>query len=249
MRSATTTHGNAGDALPSARLHRLASPAPSLRPACAQPAPSSPLTRPRASLLDRCSRSGMICPAMYGAMAANLHLPYWVVTGHGGYGTPMVADLAQLRSVFDEALQTVVAMRLLSHRHGSGVGAGTGGTGGGRDVGNIERLSGSAGFAASTPVGCGDVAPLSQGRTSALDDTAGSGGAASNSWPCSWRSQTAPASERLRCRRARQELGCPHLPSPKVGRCPGRACSLAQWRAAFAVIAIQLLGKRKSHLS
>ena len=90
---------------------------------------------------------------------------------------------------------------------------------------------------------------LSQGRTSALDDTAGSGGAASNSWPCSWRSQTAPASERLRCRRARQELGCPHLPSPKVGRCPGRACSLAQWRAAFAVIAIQLLGKRKSHLS
>ena len=114
------------------------------------PAPSSPLTCPRASLLDLCSRSGMICPAMYGAMAANLSLPYWVVTGHGGYGTPMVADLAQLRSVFDEALQTVVAMRLLNHRHGSGVGAGTGGTGGGRDVDNIERLSGPAGFAIAT---------------------------------------------------------------------------------------------------
>lgn len=56
--------------------------------------------------------SFMACPAMYAAMAANLHLPYWVVTAAGGYGTPMKADLRQLRSAFDEALQTVHAMRV-----------------------------------------------------------------------------------------------------------------------------------------
>jgi len=50
---------------------------------------------------------GMQCPAMYAAMATNLHLPYWVTTGAGGYGTNMVADLKQLRAAVGHALRVV----------------------------------------------------------------------------------------------------------------------------------------------
>ena len=68
---------------------------------------------------------GMFCPAMYAAMAANLHMPYWVVTGSGGYGSPMRADLPQLRSAAGEALETIASARAARHgadRVGSGVG-------------------------------------------------------------------------------------------------------------------------------
>ena len=47
---------------------------------------------------------GMACPAMYAAMAVNLHLPYWVVTGAGAYGTSMAANLTQLGSAAAQAL-------------------------------------------------------------------------------------------------------------------------------------------------
>ena len=46
----------------------------------------------------------MNCPAMYAAMAVNLNLPYWVVTGSGTYISGMQADLTQLRAAVDEAL-------------------------------------------------------------------------------------------------------------------------------------------------
>ena len=31
---------------------------------------------------------GMLCPAMYAALGANLHLPYWIVSARGGYASP-----------------------------------------------------------------------------------------------------------------------------------------------------------------
>ena len=46
----------------------------------------------------------MACPAMYAAMAINLHLPYWVVTGAGSYGSQMHANLTQLMSAALQAL-------------------------------------------------------------------------------------------------------------------------------------------------
>ena len=68
--------------------------------------------------------SGMTCPSMYGAMAANLHMPYWVILGEGGYSSPMRADLVQLSKAAKGALATIVAL----HRgHGKGAdGAGRG---------------------------------------------------------------------------------------------------------------------------
>ena len=48
----------------------------------------------------------MLCPSMYAAMAANLGLPYFVTTGAGGYGTPMLADVPQLQLAFTQALRT-----------------------------------------------------------------------------------------------------------------------------------------------
>ena len=48
---------------------------------------------------------GMACPAMYAAMATNLHLPYWVVTGVGNYATEMKADLRQLTDAVTQALR------------------------------------------------------------------------------------------------------------------------------------------------
>ena len=68
---------------------------------------------------------GMKCPAMYAAMAANLHLPYWVVTARGGYQTPMMADLAQLRLAVGQALATMRALR--SSRGISGISSSSGG--------------------------------------------------------------------------------------------------------------------------
>ena len=62
---------------------------------------------------------------MYGAMAANLHMPYWVILGEGGYGSPMRADLVQLSKAAKGALATIVAL----HR---GHGKGAGGAGRGR---------------------------------------------------------------------------------------------------------------------
>ena len=67
----------------------------------------------------------MKCPAMYAAMAANLHLPYWVVTARGGYQTPMMADLAQLRLAVGQALATMRALR--SSRGISGISSSSGG--------------------------------------------------------------------------------------------------------------------------
>ena len=49
----------------------------------------------------------MLCPAMYGAMAVNLNLPYWVITAHGTYTSGLRADLAQLRGAVDQALKVV----------------------------------------------------------------------------------------------------------------------------------------------
>ena len=52
---------------------------------------------------------GMACPAMYAAMATNLHLPYWVVTGAGGYASEMRVDLEQLSTAVGQALRAVFA--------------------------------------------------------------------------------------------------------------------------------------------
>jgi len=41
-------------------------------------------------------QSRMACPPMYGMMGAALGLPYFVVTGSGGYTTPIEADLPQV---------------------------------------------------------------------------------------------------------------------------------------------------------
>jgi len=49
----------------------------------------------------------MLCPAMYGAMAVNLNLPYWVITAHGTYTSGLRTDLAQLRAALDQALALV----------------------------------------------------------------------------------------------------------------------------------------------
>ena len=54
---------------------------------------------------------GMACPAMYAAMAVNLHLPYWVVTGRGGYGTEMHANLTMLAAAATQALQVAYGAR------------------------------------------------------------------------------------------------------------------------------------------
>lgn len=73
---------------------------------------------PNTAVIEICydSTAGMACPAMYAAMATNLHLPYWVVTGEGGYGTPMIADLTQLRCALRAAVLTADAEPVLSPR-------------------------------------------------------------------------------------------------------------------------------------
>ena len=58
----------------------------------------------------------MVCPAMYAAMGTILHHPYWVVTGAGGYASPIVADLGQIQRAVTEALDTVVTLRSTSRR-------------------------------------------------------------------------------------------------------------------------------------
>ena len=52
---------------------------------------------------------GMACPAMYAAMAVNLHLPYWVVTGAGGYGSHMNANISMLSAAATQALHVAYA--------------------------------------------------------------------------------------------------------------------------------------------
>ena len=65
--------------------------------------------------------SPMYCPAMYAAMAANLHLPYWVILGKGSYSTSMVVDMRQLsRSVY-AALETLRVLRAPLRRAGKPV--------------------------------------------------------------------------------------------------------------------------------
>jgi hypothetical protein len=71
--------------------------------------------------------NGMNCPAMYGAIGVNLHLPYWVVTAKGGYGTNLNVDLVQLRAAAREMFETIRATR----RRGGNAGSGRGGGGGG----------------------------------------------------------------------------------------------------------------------
>ena len=66
---------------------------------------------------------------MYAAMAANLHMPYWVVTASGKYDTAMTVDLPQLRRAMLSALDTVRAARA-AKRTAAGATAG-GSTGGG----------------------------------------------------------------------------------------------------------------------
>ena len=46
----------------------------------------------------------MICPAMYAALGANLHLPYWVVTARGGYGSGLQVDTETLLAAATQAL-------------------------------------------------------------------------------------------------------------------------------------------------
>ena len=46
----------------------------------------------------------MICPAMYAALGANLHLPYWVVTARGGYSSGLQVDTATLLAAATQAL-------------------------------------------------------------------------------------------------------------------------------------------------
>ena len=47
---------------------------------------------------------GMLCPAMYAALGANLHLPYWVVTARGGYGSGLQVDTETLLAAATQAL-------------------------------------------------------------------------------------------------------------------------------------------------
>ena len=65
---------------------------------------------------------GMFCPAMYAAMAANLHMPYWVVTGEGTYATPMKVDVPQLRDAVAQALETLLPSRSARHAASSAAG-------------------------------------------------------------------------------------------------------------------------------
>ena len=58
----------------------------------------------------------MWCPPMYAALAANLHHPYWVITGAGGFTTPIKVDIGALRSATHQALQTFES---LSPQHGA----------------------------------------------------------------------------------------------------------------------------------
>ena len=81
--------------------------------------------------------NGMYCPAMYGAMAANLGLPYWVTTGRGDYGTSMEADLTQLRAAAAQALAHVYR-----HAHAHEPGPPGSGTAGGAREGAAGGASG-----------------------------------------------------------------------------------------------------------
>ena len=49
---------------------------------------------------------GMLCPAMYAALGANLHLPYWIVSARGGYASPsgLLVDPATLLAAATQAL-------------------------------------------------------------------------------------------------------------------------------------------------
>ena len=53
----------------------------------------------------RATAKSMACPAMYAAMAVNLHLPYWVVTAAGSYATSsMSANLTMMTLAATQAL-------------------------------------------------------------------------------------------------------------------------------------------------
>ena len=81
---------------------------------------------------------GMACPAMYAAMAVNLHLPYWVVTGAGAYGTSMAANLTQLGSAAAQALH--VAYGGARHTNGAAAsGKAAAATGTGKAAGAREK--------------------------------------------------------------------------------------------------------------
>ena len=100
----------------------------------------------------------MVCPAMYGAMAVNLHMPYWVVTGSGAYGSSLHADSRQLSFAVEEALQTVRTLR--SARHGgaggvSGVSAGGGGSSSSGSSASGSSTSGGSAHGGDTVGGVG----------------------------------------------------------------------------------------------
>jgi len=83
---------------------------------------------------------GMFCPSMYGAMAANLHMPYWVITGRGDYITAMKVDLPQLELAAQAALEIVAAMRAGHARTHGNVGVRTTADGDGNVAGLVRRL-------------------------------------------------------------------------------------------------------------
>ena len=61
----------------------------------------------------------MLCPAMYAAMAVNLNLPYWVVTGHGSYTSAIRCDLAQLSAALQQAVAIIARGPQVPRRCGS----------------------------------------------------------------------------------------------------------------------------------
>ena len=69
---------------------------------------------------------GMLCPAMYAAMGATLHMPYWVITGSGSYSSPMTANLSQLETAVGQALEARSVRS--SPRHAGPLDGGKGGS-------------------------------------------------------------------------------------------------------------------------
>ena len=95
------------------------------------------------------ARSPMNCPAMYGAMALNLHLPYWVVTGAGSYTTPMRADISQLQAAARQALRHVYHRRGHAQRRAAACHGG----GPARSAHHLHQLGGRANSKHSEGVG------------------------------------------------------------------------------------------------
>ena len=96
---------------------------------------------------------GMICPAMYAAMGANLHLPYWVVTADGRYDTAMSVDLPQLRKAVLAALDTVRAAHTAKR-----------GGGGSTDVDGVGVGAHVVGLLKKLKKRCGPQAPAASSR-------------------------------------------------------------------------------------